>query len=499
MRQSLILMLMTIISKISGLLREISLSYVYGTSDVADAFLVSFFIPSIIVNAITIGIATGFIPIYSKILLKETRLNADKFVDKLVLIVFIISTIISIWGITFTENILSVVASGLDSKTLIMAIFFTQMVMTSLVFSSIGGVYTGYLHVHNHFSITVLNKIIMNGLIIIFIFLSYTYGYKILGIGTALGMALQYLIFVYPLRKTGYRFKLNLDFQDKYLKELKQIAIPFLIVVIGNDLNLIIDKAIASTLKVGAISTLNYSSGIQDFVSGVVILSIVTIRYTEMSKLSTDKNHKVLEESYNQTLKMTLFLVIPATIGLMVFSKEIIGLLFFRGAFDYKSLIDTSSTLFFYSLGLIGIALNTVSQRVYFSRKKIKIPIIVSILSVLLNIFLNIQLSKNFGIIGLSVGTSIVMILSGLSLSFLLTKDQINISKNTVKYGIIKSLTNSIVVILTAKFIYNFIPNNITLLFIIIISIIVYIYLGVKTEIVNIDDLKKVVKKKRNL
>ena len=183
----------------------------------------------------------------------------------------------------------------------------------------------------------------------------------------------------------------------------------------------------------------------------------------------------------------------------MVFSKEIIGLLFFRGAFDYKSLIDTSSTLFFYSLGLIGIALNTVSQRVYFSRKKIKIPIIVSILSVLLNIFLNIQLSKNFGIIGLSVGTSIVMILSGLSLSFLLTKDQINISKNTVKYGIIKSLTNSIVVILTAKFIYNFIPNNITLLFIIIISIIVYIYLGVKTEIVNIDDLKKVVKKKRKL
>lgn len=495
MKQSLILMLMTIISKISGLLREISLSYVYGTSNIADAFLVSFFIPSIIINAITIGISVGFIPIYTKILNNQSQKVADNFVNNLIIKIIFISTIISILGITFTENILSIVATGLDPKTMSMAIFFTQMVMTSIVFSTIGGVYTGYLHVHNYFSITVLNKIIMNGIIILFIFLSFKYDYKILAIGTALGMSLQYLVFIPALRSIGYKFSPKIGKKDKNLQELKKIALPFLIIVVTNDLNLIIDKAVASTLEVGAISALNYSSGIQDFVSGVVILSIVTIRYTEMSKLSITKNMKILEGNYNQTLKMTLFLVIPATIGLMVFSKEIIELLFFRGAFDYESLITTSRTLFFYSFGLVGIALNTVGQRVYFSLKHIKIPIVISIFSVIINIIFNIILSRILGIIGLSIATSIVMITSGVILNYLLNKKDINIKSETIKYGVLKTTRNSLLVILIAKGIHIIFPRNIILIILIILSIAVYIYMGVKSKIIYLDDLKKVSKK----
>lgn len=496
MKQSLILMLMTIFAKVFGLLREISLSYVYGTSEIADAFLVSFFIPSIIINSITIGIATGFIPIYSKILATEGRLKSDIFVNKIASLTLIISVIITILGIIFSRNILKIIAVGLDETTMDMAVFFAQMVMTSLFVNALGGVYTGYLHVNNQFSITVLNKIIMNMLIILFLFLSAKFGYRLLGIGTAIGMSLQYLIFIPFLRNLGYKFKFNNNFKDKNLIELKNIALPFLFIVVLNDLNLIIDKAVASTLNTGSISALNYSSGIQDFVSGVIIVSIITIKYPEMSKNIAQNREDLLSISFNETLKLTLFLVIPAAIGIMFYSKEIIELLFLRGAFNVTDLIITSKTLFYYSFGLIGIALNIISQRVFFAKKEIKTPIIVSTISVIINLVLNIVLCNIFGILGLPLSTSIMMLVSGLIQMGLLTSGKLKIKKETYKNGILKSTINSIIVIYLTKRLYLLFPSHLSLLICIVLAVVIYIYVGIKTKIISEEEFREIIRRK---
>ncbi len=492
MKQSLILMLMTIFTKIFGLLREVSLSYVYGTSEIADAFLVSFFIPSIIINSITIGIATGFIPTYSKIIAEGPREEGDRFLNKVASLTLLISLGLTILGILFSKNLLRIIAVGLDENTMEMAVYFVQMVMTSLIVNALGGVYTGYLHVNNQFSITVLNKIVMNMLIILFLFLSIGFGYKFLGIGTAIGMSAQYLIFIPYLKDLGHKFKVDFDFKDKSLVELKNIALPFLLIVVLNDLNLIVDKAVASTLHSGSISVLNYSSNIQDFVSGVIIVSIITTKYPEMSRNIADKREDLLDKTFNETLKLTLFLVIPAAFGIIVYCKEIIGLLFLRGAFNYSDLILTSKTLFYYAFGLIGIALTIISQRVFFAKRQTRVPIIVSVVSVVINLVLNISLSKIFGIMGLPISTSITMLICGLVQTFFLLKGGLKIKKDTIVKGLGQGLVNSIIVILLTKNLYNMFPNNVTFLLSIILAVALYIFLGIKTGIISRDQVEEV-------
>lgn len=499
MRQSIILMFITIIAKIFGLLREISLSYVYGTGPTADAFLVSFFIPSILINGINLGIATGFIPIYSEIYNSKGRIQADIFTNNVVNLTLILSTLSTIPAIFFVDEIISLAAIGLEGEVLEQAVFFARMVMTSIVVASVAGVYRGYLQAYKHFAVTVITTIIMNLAIIISIFISGKSGYKLLGFGTGLGMNLQYLIFIPGILSTGYRYVPTLDIKDKNLTKMTGLAFPILLGVLVNEVNIIVDKSIASTLQIGAISALNYSSGIQEFVVGVVILSIITVRYTDMSELSARGEYEKLTENYNYTLKSILFLVIPATLGLMAFSREIIVLLFFRGAFDITSLEITSEALFYYSFGIVGIALSSVVQRIYYSIKSIKEAILISIGSVTLNIILNLWLSKIFGIPGLAMATSLAMTLSGLVSVILLKKRGISLSGEILVPKISKTFINSLIVISLAKIFHMNFPNNLTLLASIFIAVVGYIHLGLRTGIIEKDDIEKIFKRKSKL
>lgn len=495
MRQSIVLMLITIVSKIFGLLREITLSYVYGTGITADAFLVSFFIPSILINGISLGIATGFIPIYSRINKSQGRLAADEFTNNVVNLVLMLSTLFTVIGITFVDEIMGIVAIGLKGEALEQGIFFAKMVMTSIIIASVGGVYRGYLQIHEHFFITVANTIVMNLVIILSIIISGKLGYKFLGIGTAVGMSVQYFIFIPLLLSTGYRYKRIIDWKNNNLTSLRRLAFPVLIGVLVNEVNIIVDKAVASTLKVGAISALNYSSGVQEFVVGVVIMSIITVRYTNISNLAAQGEIEKLKENYNYTLKNNFFLVVPATIGLMVFSKEITSLLFFRGAFDLTSLEITSRGLYYYALGIIGITLNTVGQRVFYSLKLIKEPVILSILSVVLNIILNLIFSKIFGIPGLAMATSLTMGISGLSFVILLKKKGIGLEYEILGKSLAKIIVNSMFVIFLARILYNFYPNKFTLIASIIVAIIGYISLGIYTKIIDKEDVLGIFRK----
>ena len=496
MQQSLILMLVTIVSKIFGLLREIALSYVYGTGNTADAFLVSFFIPSILINGINLGIATGFVPVYSRIKREQGRLIADKFTNNVVNLTLILSTLFTVVGLVFARDIMSLAAIGLDGDTFNQGIFFARMVMTSIIIASVAGVYRGYLQAYKLFNVTVASSIIMNIIIIISIIASGKMGYKVLGIGTGIGMSLQYLIFIPRLLSTGYRYDKVLNMKDKNLTIINKLSIPVLMGVLVNEVNIIVDKAIASTLEVGAISSLNYSSGVQEFVVGVVIISIVTVKYTDMSRLAANGELDKLKESYNYTLKNNLFLVIPATIGLMVFSKEIIGLLFFRGAFDLASLEITSKGLLYYSLGITGIALNAIGQRVFYSLRQIKEPVILSVSSVLLNIVLNLWFSKLFGITGLAMATSLAMTITGIICVIWLGIKGIGLSKEILTKSLVKTIANSVIVILTVRILYSLNPSNPMLIVCILSAVTAYMYLGIKSDIIDKEDIKGIFKRK---
>lgn len=186
-----------------------------------------------------------------------------------------------------------------------------------------------------------------NIITIISIIFSLKYGIEVMIWGTLIGM-LSEVIFQYPfMYKTGYRYKLIINLNDKYLKKMIILLGPVIIGIAVNQINIIVDRTIASTLVEGSISALNYANKLNSFIMAIIITSISAVIYPKLSNLSFNNN----EEEYNniiiRSINIIILLIIPISVGAIVLSSPIVKVLFQRGAFDITSVNMTSSALIF--------------------------------------------------------------------------------------------------------------------------------------------------------
>ena len=119
----------------------------------------------------------------------------------------------------------------------------------------------------------------------------------------------------------------------------------------------------ASQLAVGGISVLNYAPKLNRFVEGIFVASIITVMYPMIAKMAANDDLKALKVSVSESISIINVLVLPSTLGLMIFSREVIGLLFGRGAFTQEALNITGDALFYYAIGMF-----TLGRRVYIER-----------------------------------------------------------------------------------------------------------------------------------
>ena len=196
---------------------------------------------------------------------------------------------------------------------------------------------------------------------------------------------------------------------------MAQIALPVILGASVNQINVLVDRTLASGLAIGGISALNYANRIDGFVQGMVVASISTVMYPMNSKMAAEGNIKGLKSSVSEAINLINLLVIPATVGAMLFAEPIVNLLFGRGAFDLEALTMTTSALFFYSIGMLGYGLRQIISRAFYSMQDTKTPVINASIAVVINIILNLVLSRFLGIGGLALATSIsALICTGL-------------------------------------------------------------------------------------
>lgn len=262
---------------------------------------------------------------------------------------------------------------------------------------------------------------------------------------------------------------------------MARIAIPVIIGVSVNQINVLVDRSLASGLAVGGISALTYANRLNGFVQGLFVMSISTVMYPMISKMAAKNDIKGLETSIIEAINSISILVIPATIGAMVFNKPIVKLLFGRGAFDPTALSMTSNALFFYSIGMIGFGLREILARGFYSLKDSKTPMINGVIAVSTNIVLNIILSKFLGIGGLALATSISAILSSTLLTLALRKKLNGFSFRKILLSWIKILMASLTMGVVAYFSYNFIHDIVGESIALVLSIGVggIVYLGI--------------------
>ncbi|RDY28989.1 murein biosynthesis integral membrane protein MurJ [Romboutsia weinsteinii] len=497
------LMAATLIAKMLGFGRELALASAYGASGTSDAFLVAMNIPAVIFTAIGTSLGTAFIPLYCDVNSTQGEKASLKFTNNVFNIVILICIALSVIGAIFTEPIVKLFAVGFEGETLAQAVYFTRVLILGLAFLGISYIMMAFLQVKENFIIPGLMPVPYNLLIIISILVSVKINPNLLPWGTLFGLSLQFVFQLPFAMKKGYKYKPYINLRDEHIKKMLWLVAPVLIGVAVNQINTIVDRTIASTLVEGSISALNYATKLNQFVMGMFIVSISSVVYPMLSKLSSENNKEKFNKSIVTSVNTVTLLVIPISVGAIILANPIVKLLFQRGEFDARATQMTAIALIFYSIGMIGFGLRDILGKVFYSLQDTKTPMINGIIAMILNIVLNVMFVRytNMQLAGLAFATSISALVTIILLFISLRKKIGAFGGKSIVSAMVKSIISAGLMAIVTSFVYNtvanllgtgFIKEAITLVVAVGAGAIVY---GISILVLKVDEVNVILEK----
>lgn len=469
------LMLVTILSKVFGFLRESVMAYYYGAGDIVAIYAVANTLPVVIANFVASGIIYGFIPIYTKAKNEEGLEAAEDFTSNIFNILMVFSMGAVIFGFIFAGAFCKLFSPDLKGELLQTAIIFTRIIMFAIFAYLYSAVFRGYLNLKGNFFVPAVTGLIMNVIIIFFTVISGTLKNPyLLAIGCLLGNVLQYIMFPKANRDHGYKHSNKIDIHNKYIKALIMISIPVIVSSAAGEISLTVDNSMASYFFGNAsISYLRYSKTLLSLITGVITVSVTTSIFPTISHLGQSGDFENMKKHLNSAIVSTMLLVIPATIGMMALAVPIIKLVYQRGAFDNKSVILTASMLIAYAPFVIFQSFSDVIDKGFYAVGDSKSPVIIVVIQQIINVIFNFILINFFGIEGLALSTTIS---AGAGAILMLMKFRKNFGRINFKSSLkslIKITLLSMIMGLIALSLYSKLSVNMSYLPSLFISIIV--------------------------
>ena len=339
----------TVISRILGYLRDILIAIFLGASIFADAFFVAFRLPNTFRRLFAEGtFNAAFIPSYTSEKLideKKGKVFADDVLGLLLLILIFIVTLAEI----FTPYLVFLIAPGfvVDDIKFNLAVEFTRITFPFLLFVSLSSFFSGILNSNNKFAAAAAAPIILNVVLILSILISYTQGFNIakqLSYGVTLAGIVQ-LIFLIVF--TFKFYKPNIKFSFKISNKVKFFFSKLLPSIFSSgvtQINILVGTIIAS-FQSGAVSYLYYADRVYQINLAIAGIAIGTVSLPILSKAFKTKNYSQVSNIQNKSIQLSLLLSIPACLGLVIASEEIVNGLFGYGTFTQNDVKLTSDAL----------------------------------------------------------------------------------------------------------------------------------------------------------
>ncbi len=493
----------TLISRILGYIRDILIAIFLGASIFADAFFVAFRLPNTFRRLFAEGtFNAAFIPSYTSAKLKNKKtgqLFADDVLSLLTLILVFIVTLAEI----FTPYLVYLIAPGfiIDEIKFNLAIEFTRITFPFLLFVSLSSFFSGVLNSNNKFAAAAAAPIILNIILILSILISYLKNLEIAkqlsyGVTFAGVVQLIYLIF-FTYKYYKPKLKLNLKITTKVKIFFKKL-IPSILSSGVTQINILVGTIIAS-FQSGAVSYLYYADRVYQINLAIAGIAVSTVSLPVLSKAFKIKNYSKVINIQNKSIQLSLILSIPASLGLIIASEEIVSGLFGYGSFSEKDVKMTSDALMFFGFGITAFALIKILANFFFARDNTITPFYISVLIVFTNIFISLSFFNRVGFIIIPIATSISTWLGVIVYFFILNKInflllQKKLFLNTGKI-IISSIIMSIVLILIIEkyeryLDYNYIYKSFYLLIVVGFVGIVYLLSCYLLGLLKIRDYK---------
>jgi putative peptidoglycan lipid II flippase len=394
-----------VLANLTGLIRQILVSQAFGTGNEIDAYNAAARLPELIFSLVAGGaLASAFVPTLTGFLTRDDR-GGGWFLSSAILnLVTVILLAASALGILFAPQLVqAVVAPGFDpAKQGLTASLLRILLLTPAIFGA-SALLMGILNAHQSFLLPALAPTMYwLGMIFGVWFLAPEMGIYGLAWGAVIGAGLHLGIQIPGLLRLpgrGYVRTLGLSFPA--VREVGRLMGPRFLGVAAVQINFLVNTIIASGQPEGSLTGITLAWAVMTMPQVVIAQAIAIASLPTFSAQAALNKLDEMRGSLAATLRGTILLSLPASIGLILLGRPIISFLFERGEFNERSTDLVYWALIWFSAGLVAHGVVEITSRAFYAQHDTKTPVLVGLGAMGLNIVLSLALSAWFGDLGL--------------------------------------------------------------------------------------------------
>ncbi len=408
----------TLASRIMGYVRDMVMSWAFGTGIAADAFYVAYRIPNLLRELLAEGsMSAAFIPVFTETLTRESKESARRLANAVFARLLAILAVLTVLGIVFAPYAVRAIAWGFkaDPEKYATTVMLTRIMFPYLVFIGLAALAMGMLNSLRSFLAPALSPVMLNIMTISSVVLSLwllpnpIYG---VAVGVVMGGLFQFLIQVPGLKKQGMMMRPRFQPTHPGVAKIGRLSVPVMLSSSVTQVNIFISTILASFLATGSIAYLFYGMRFIHFPLGIFGIAIATAILPTMSAQAARKETEAFRETLSMGLRLVFFIMFPAMAGLIALRVPIVNLLLEHGQFDRVSTMGTATALLYYAIGLWAFAGVRIVAQAFYSLQDTKTPVKIAVLAMITNIVLSIVLMGPLAHGGLALATSLAAMLN---------------------------------------------------------------------------------------
>ena len=443
-----LVMALFVVSRVLGLVRQMVIGALFGTSGDLDAYLAANRISDTVFLVVAGGaLGSAFIPTFAGHLAKEDHAGAWRLASAVANLVLIVLTVVAGLMAVFAPALVrTVIAHGFDPPQQALTTSLLRLMLVSSVIFGVSGIVMGALNAHQHFLLpalasSVYNLSIIGGALL----LGPRLGVRGMAVGVVAGAVLHLLIQVPGLLCYGARYTPTLGLNNPSVREVGRLMAPRILGTAITQLNFVVNNSLASGLGEGAVSAINYAWLLMLLPQGVFAQAVGTAAFPTFAAQAARGERAEMRSTLAATLRAVFSLCLPATVGLLVLGRPLVALLFERGAFEAASTEAVAWALAFYALGLVGHAGLEIIARAFYALHDTFTPVWVGGLAMGINVALSLTLPGVFGPVGwppyagLALANSVAVLLELVGLLVLIRRRMDGLEGRRTAIAFVKS------------------------------------------------------------
>jgi putative peptidoglycan lipid II flippase len=399
----------TLVSRVTGFVRDVVMAAILGAGPIADAFLVAFRLPNHFRAIFAEGaFAAAFVPRYARTLEKAGLPAARAFADRIAFAMIVLQIVLLVLALAFTPQVVRVLAPGLDPARFELAVALTRITFPYLALMSLETLIAGTLNANRRFAVAagapVLLNLCMIGTLLmagLFPTTGHAAAWGVLAAGV-----LQALFVAADAERGGFGIRLKMPRLDEPTRKFLRALGPAILGAGGVQLALFADTIIATFLPAGALSALYYADRINQLPIGVIGIAAGTVLLPEMARRLAAGDPAGAAQAQGRAIELTLLISIPFVAGALAIPELVMRALFARGAFTANDALAAASTLAAYATGLLPFVLMRSFIAPFHARGDTATPVKAALIAVAANVILKILLVGSLAQVGLALATA---------------------------------------------------------------------------------------------